>query len=212
MCAFHRTDLPSTNGISDAKSPCNIQPTASSLYLPPFRSIDPLQQSTTHPAQGPEFSAQRPVLALPPIAQSPIHLDGTHDYCGPRVECHVRNQEGSGASGLQTSLLLHASHPSIATSASHRLISAGRNKREVRRRTKTGCRTCRKRRIKVSHQLSGETHVMEQLMCLVQRKSNSCRSWHLTNYSASLARRSHQDWLAFLRQVEKKIIVVVFTH
>lgn len=32
----------------------------------------------------------------------------------------------------------------------NKLLSGGRHKKEVKRRTKTGCLTCRKRRIKVS--------------------------------------------------------------
>lgn len=36
-----------------------------------------------------------------------------------------------------------------------RVLSGGRHKKEIKRRTKTGCLTCRKRRIKVSADFNG---------------------------------------------------------
>ena len=151
MCPFHQTDLPSTNGIADVQPTCNIQTTASSLNLPPLRSIDPLRQFASHPSQGPELSGQGPALGLPPFARSRQHLDGAHQYYGVSPGCHVRSYRDSGAPVAQTNLLPYPSQVPIATPQSHRLMSAGRNKREIKRRTKTGCRTCRKRRIKVRH-------------------------------------------------------------
>ena len=40
-------------------------------------------------------------------------------------------------------------YPLASHSADERIIAGGRNRKEVKRRTKTGCLTCRKRRIKV---------------------------------------------------------------
>lgn len=40
-------------------------------------------------------------------------------------------------------------YPLTSHSADERIIAGGRNRKEVKRRTKTGCLTCRKRRIKV---------------------------------------------------------------
>jgi hypothetical protein len=39
--------------------------------------------------------------------------------------------------------------------ADQRVLSGGRHKKEIKRRTKTGCLTCRKRRIKVSAESNG---------------------------------------------------------
>jgi hypothetical protein len=151
MCSFDQAGLSSTNGEPNVQPASTIPSTTWSLSLPPLRSIDPLRQFASNPAPDSELSARHPPLGLPPIAQYPPQLTGAPPYYGISPRCHLGSYRGSGAPSVQMNLVPHASHVPIAPSESHHLIAGGRNKREVKRRTKTGCRTCRKRRIKVRH-------------------------------------------------------------
>lgn len=51
-----------------------------------------------------------------------------------------------------------------------RVLSGGRHKKEIKRRTKTGCLTCRKRRIKVSTAWIASAHCVSRL-CTLKRAS-----------------------------------------
>ncbi len=114
-----------------------LSPTAShvslpSLSLPPIRSIDPRNPT---PVQAPMASPLPPGVAPaagyftvpgPPqaLAQAPPHLNVTSSPHGQPLRYHLPAPNG-------------------------RMMSGGRNKKEIKRRTKTGCLTCRRRRIKV---------------------------------------------------------------
>jgi hypothetical protein len=117
-----------------AVEPYRASPTGShvslpSLNLPPIRSLDPRQQ------QGPASLGS----PLPPPAAP--------------MGAYYHNQ--------QQSLPPPQQHPNVTSSPHHqplryplpapdgRIMSGGRHKKEIKRRTKTGCLTCRKRRIKV---------------------------------------------------------------
>lgn len=121
-------------------------PTAShvslpSLSLPPLRAIDPRNPTSVQAPMG-----------------SPIPAGGT-----PVANYYV----AAAAAGQAQSLPPPGAHMNI-TSTPHaqglryplpapeggRIMSGGRHKKEIKRRTKTGCLTCRKRRIKVCWQSS----------------------------------------------------------
>ncbi|KAH0542746.1 hypothetical protein FGG08_002885 [Glutinoglossum americanum] len=116
-----------------AVEPYRASPTGShvslpSISLPPIRSLDPRQQ------QGPASLGS----PLPPPAAP--------------MGAYYHNQ--------QQSLPPPQQHPNVTSSPHHqplryplpapdgRIMSGGRHKKEIKRRTKTGCLTCRKRRIK----------------------------------------------------------------
>lgn len=189
--SFHLGRPLSSDG--DSSSARNIQPNTSSLSLPPLRSIDPLvQQFGTHQAQGPGLAAQLPSPNFPPISQYHPPLPG------------ISHHHGSMPSGYPPSNLHEAGTPGgpmdpfpqppsllISPTEVHRALATGRQKKEVKRRTKTGCLTCRKRRIKVSHFSVG-------VQTRWQRSPGvtSCQSygWITIITVLRLTRRRHESW------------------
>ncbi|ERF73492.1 hypothetical protein EPUS_04115 [Endocarpon pusillum Z07020] len=142
--------IPSTKSEPGVQSARDVEPTTASLSLPPLHSIDPLQRFTPHPSQDPGLSKGLPPPGLPPISQyHRPQLPGISQY-------HITSSNpplGHGpATGHPAGQVDGLPHPTtslpIAPSGSHRLLSGGRHKKEVKRRTKTGCMTCRRRRIK----------------------------------------------------------------
>lgn len=71
-----------------------------------------------------------------------------------------------------------------------RQMSGGRHKKEIKRRTKTGCLTCRKRRIKVSAYIHCQLRMMGCCDKVASKNSATVRSEELSeaNSLASLAR------------------------
>jgi hypothetical protein len=119
-------------------SPTGSNVSLPSLSLPPIRTVDGRQQSQQQqqqqhggpPASGPPLpppinQQYYPGHTLPP----PQHMNVTSDP----------NQ--------------HLRYP-LPPPPDGRIMSGGRHKKEIKRRTKTGCLTCRKRRIKVGRLVS----------------------------------------------------------
>ena len=132
----------------------DVEPTTASLSLPPLRSIDPLQRFTAHPSQDAGLSKGLPPPGLPPISQyHHPQLPGISQYHITSSNPRLGHGTATGHPTVQVDCLPHPTSLPIAPSGSHRLLSGGRHKKEVKRRTKTGCLTCRRRRIKVSHLL-----------------------------------------------------------
>jgi hypothetical protein len=116
--------------------PYRQSPTASNMPLPPM-NLPPLRSIDGQP------QPQQPVQQIPqqsgsPIAQSVQQMSG---YYPPPPQ------------GMQPGI---TSQPHLMRyvaaipQGDQRMMSGGRHKKEIKRRTKTGCLTCRKRRIKVS--------------------------------------------------------------
>lgn len=104
---------------------------AISNYLPPMRMTPP---TTSLPA---------PVLPQPSSLQTPHHV-----YFGPPPPPPpITHITSSSHQPLRYAL------PQVPVPPEQRVMSGGRHKKEIKRRTKTGCLTCRKRRIKVSSYL-----------------------------------------------------------
>ncbi len=140
--------IPSTQSDPGVHSARDIEPTIPSLNLPPLRPIDPLQRFTTRPSQAPEL----PPAGLPPINQyHHPQLPGISQYHLTSSSTRFGHRPATRQSPVEINCLPHPSSIPIAPTGSHRLLSGGRHKKEVKRRTKTGCLTCRRRRIKVSH-------------------------------------------------------------
>lgn len=146
--------IPSTKSEAGVQSGRDVEPTTASLSLPPLSSIDPLQRFTSHPSQDPGLSKGLPPPGLPPISQyHRPQLPGISQYHITSSNPPLGHASATGHPAVQVDCLPHPTSLPIAPSGSHRLLSGGRHKKEVKRRTKTGCMTCRRRRIKVSHLL-----------------------------------------------------------
>ncbi|KAF7884393.1 uncharacterized protein EAF02_004729 [Botrytis sinoallii] len=107
-----------------------------SLSLPSMRSLDPLQQQ-----QQQQQAAQHQHMGSPlppPVAQ----------MGGP----YYQNQLPHPSHQHQYPNVTSDPNMRYALPVDSRVMSGGRHKKEIKRRTKTGCLTCRKRRIKCDEQ------------------------------------------------------------
>lgn len=103
-----------------------------SINLPSLRELDnPLQQSS-HAQTLSQVSA-----SLPPPSYYSQHVQQPLQQ-----SMGYSTVPGPGASSA------HMRYP-LPAPTDARMMSGGRHKKEIKRRTKTGCLTCRKRRIKV---------------------------------------------------------------
>ncbi|RDW66275.1 hypothetical protein BP6252_09910 [Coleophoma cylindrospora] len=120
---------------SQQNEPYRASPTGSngSMSLPSMRSLDPLQQQQQQQVQH-HMGSPLP----PPVAQmggGPYYQGGQLPHPG-----HVYPNVTSDPNGQNMRYALPVTES--------RVMSGGRHKKEIKRRTKTGCLTCRKRRIK----------------------------------------------------------------
>ncbi|KAF2842296.1 hypothetical protein M501DRAFT_1008252 [Patellaria atrata CBS 101060] len=121
--------------------PYRGSPTAShtslpSLNLPPIRSIDgqPQGQPPPHHVQPPMGSP-----LPPPVAPMSAYYPPPGSLPPPGHPMHVTSSPHN----------MHMRYPQMPPQGvDQRVMSGGRHKKEIKRRTKTGCLTCRKRRIK----------------------------------------------------------------
>ena len=106
---------------------------ATSVSLPPMRIVPPNATSS-------------PPVTIPPAAGSPLPPQNHHYYVpqNHRLPAHAISHAHLTSSPLHQSLRYPL--PQVPP---ERIMSGGRHKKEIKRRTKTGCLTCRKRRIKV---------------------------------------------------------------
>ncbi|KAL9108875.1 MAG: hypothetical protein Q9227_006406 [Pyrenula ochraceoflavens] len=130
-----------------------------SMHLPPIRSIEP--------RQGQPLQPQTPIQTPYPQVVPP-QMPGYHPHMGPMSPYYPQAPMHPGyvpvqlAPGEQPAMHPASTIPppppgrwpqGLPLPPDHRTgdIARGRNKKEVKRRTKTGCLTCRKRRIKPQH-------------------------------------------------------------
>jgi len=105
-----------------------------SVSLPPLRS--PIEASLPHPM-------------APPI-HSPVYMSGPPPppstyYSNAPILSHIPAMH-SGIPGTPVEVMRYPL-PMMAPNTA--MLGGARHKKEIKRRTKTGCMTCRKRRIKV---------------------------------------------------------------
>ncbi|KAG0649919.1 putative transcriptional regulatory [Hyphodiscus hymeniophilus] len=98
------------------------------MPLPSMRSLDPMQQQQQHMGSP---------LPHPPVAQMGGNYYHSQSQTLPHPYPNVTSDPNGGGNMRYA---LPVSDP--------RVMSGGRHKKEIKRRTKTGCLTCRKRRIK----------------------------------------------------------------
>jgi hypothetical protein len=154
---------------SQSRQPSNAYPSPHSYPSPsmqPTYTYPPPQgQAAQEPYRG---SPQGSNMSLPPLNLPPIRLQD-----GGQAQPPPQPQQGPPSMGSplpppQHPLpqYYHAAHPPPGMAmppgphlqmryqlppqgGDQRILSGGRHKKEIKRRTKTGCLTCRKRRIKV---------------------------------------------------------------
>jgi hypothetical protein len=112
------------------------------LNLPPIR----LQDGQQPPPPQPQQSQQSMGSPLPP----PPH--GMPQYYGHPAHPHPHAPPGQQMMANMGPAQFNAAmrYQLPPQHGDQRVLSGGRHKKEIKRRTKTGCLTCRKRRIKVS--------------------------------------------------------------
>ena len=142
-----------------------------SSYYPPAQFPSPSMAGPYNypPPEGQNNSPSGPNMALPTaLSLPPIHtIDGRPQPPQPPQQQQQQQQgQGQGQPGTQTQMPPVMGHyygqgqpfqPTTDPSQpmrypippDGRVMSGGRHKKEIKRRTKTGCLTCRKRRIKV---------------------------------------------------------------
>lgn len=117
-----------------------------SLNLPPIRAIDsqapppPSQQQPPPPQHPPSQQHQ----AMPPLPPSMPSMSSYY----PPPQAPGMHAPGQPL-GLASPPSIGMRYPLPVQGQDQRIMSGGRHKKEIKRRTKTGCLTCRKRRIKV---------------------------------------------------------------
>ncbi|KAF2094658.1 hypothetical protein NA57DRAFT_79836 [Rhizodiscina lignyota] len=130
--------------------PYRASPTASnvslpSLNLPPIRAIDaqsqPPPQQQHHPPQ--QSAPPAHTQSGSPLPPPPATMSGYYPQQAHGMQNLVQPM------GITSSPQpLGMRYPLPAQGQDQRIMSGGRHKKEIKRRTKTGCLTCRKRRIK----------------------------------------------------------------
>ena len=122
------------NDSSYRASPTGSNVSLPSLNLPPIRTIDgrqhPPQQQSQQPQGGPP--------AMPPGLPPPMNHQFYPGHSLPPPQ-HMN---------ITSDPNQPMRYP-LPPPPDGRIMSGGRHKKEIKRRTKTGCLTCRKRRIKV---------------------------------------------------------------
>ncbi|KAF4633816.1 hypothetical protein G7Y89_g4296 [Cudoniella acicularis] len=143
------TSYPSPNGQYNYPVPPNQQvnepyrasPTGSngSLSLPSMRTLDSVQQQQ-------QAHQHQMASGLPPVAP----MGGPYYHNQGQTLPHPSHQYPNVTSDPTGQNMRYALPVTDA-----RVMSGGRHKKEIKRRTKTGCLTCRKRRIKAkAHELA----------------------------------------------------------
>jgi hypothetical protein len=112
------------------------------LNLPPIRLQDGQQQQPPPQPQQPQQPMGSP-LPPPTHAMPQYYAHQAHPHAPPGQQQMMTNL-GPAQFNAAMRYQLPPHHDN------QRVLSGGRHKKEIKRRTKTGCLTCRKRRIKVS--------------------------------------------------------------
>ncbi|KXT07386.1 hypothetical protein AC578_533 [Pseudocercospora eumusae] len=111
------------------------------VNLPPIHHFPPQQPAMQSQSQPPSYTAPPPPPPPPPQQHPQPYPPPQYQYQNGLPHAMQPGVAGNGQNGLMRIPLPHAQLDS-------RHMSGGRHKKEIKRRTKTGCLTCRKRRIK----------------------------------------------------------------
>lgn len=130
-------------------SPTGSNVSLPSLSLPPIRTVDGRQQSQQQ---------QQQQHGAPPTSGPPLPPPITQQYY-PGHTLPSPQQMNVTSDPTQ-----HLRYP-LPPPPDGRIMSGGRHKKEIKRRTKTGCLTCRKRRIKVGRPVSARSQSEGRMDC-----------------------------------------------
>ncbi|MCJ1388670.1 hypothetical protein MMC18_001519 [Xylographa bjoerkii] len=169
---------PPTSGSGQNAEPYRASPTGShvslpSLNLPPIRNLDGRAPTTPQQQQQQQQQQQPAQASQPPsVTQHQHQHQHQQQHQLQHLQHHVQPTSGQNSMGSPLAPPMGQYYPnpqqSLAPPPPHmsgtsdpnqplryplpatdnRMMSGGRNKKEIKRRTKTGCLTCRKRRIK----------------------------------------------------------------
>lgn len=150
-------------------SPTGSNVSLPSLNLPPIRAIDGQSQPPPPPPQPPYLQQSAPAgqhqtgsPLPPPVANmSGYYPQQTHGM--PNLTQPMGITSSPQAMGMR--------YPLPAQGQDQRIMSGGRHKKEIKRRTKTGCLTCRKRRIKVRDTRYSKSRRQVALRAFLHRRS-----------------------------------------
>lgn len=176
---LHYAPLPHLNQQPISRPPPPTSYPSPSPYSPNMTAYPYPPQSVSQQHQQPQrlgsplYPNTQPPISLPPIRMNPIAtqlppLPSSHEG-SPMPGSPIPQQPMPGAPPPMYAGALPGYYPPPIPQATHHLIqspshnppryrftagqekimSGGRHKKEIKRRTKTGCLTCRKRRIKV---------------------------------------------------------------
>lgn len=133
------------------------------VNLPPIHHFPPQQPAMQ--SQPPSYTAPMSSNGAPPPQHPQPYPPPQYQYQNGVPPAMQAGVAGNGQNGLMRIPLPHAQLDS-------RHMSGGRHKKEIKRRTKTGCMTCRKRRIKVSEYIS--KWCSAALRCYAMRGGRVC--------------------------------------
>jgi hypothetical protein len=165
---------PPTHSANAAPRPVN---------LPPLSSIDPRQQRPSHSPSPAEAQSQVQQQSLPEhIPPCGTLLPSMSQYYGSQL-----NTNGHYVGGPLVPIVVASAgsrFPVAPTSDPNSVISGGRHKKEVKKRTKTGCMTCRKRRIKVGNPKALISSTSNSFSCGIRRlRQEVCFQSHFERMS-----------------------------
>ena len=142
---------PPTSG--QGAEPYRASPTGShvslpSLNLPPIRNIDGRSPTAQQQAQA---AQQSPSLQQQQGQSTGVQSSMGSPLAPPMGQYYQHQQQALPPPQSHMNVTSDPNQPLRypLPATDNRMISGGRNKKEIKRRTKTGCLTCRKRRIKV---------------------------------------------------------------
>lgn len=119
----------------------------------------PAQYPTQHPT--PPLQQHQYDLPPPTLNGAPPMQHAQHQQQQPSTPTHYTyppaQPQNGDANGFPSQM--RYSMPLPPNQMDARQLSGGRHKKEIKRRTKTGCLTCRKRRIKVSMRMHAQCSV-----------------------------------------------------
>ncbi|OTB15773.1 hypothetical protein K445DRAFT_35493, partial [Daldinia sp. EC12] len=116
---------------------------SNAMALPSMRTFDPAQQQVQQQQQQQHMAMAMPVNPVPSVPSMPTQQHMSY-FAQQPVPMTANNPYALPPDALRPQYALPPSGPGN--------VLAGRHKKEIKRRTKTGCLTCRKRRIKCDEQ------------------------------------------------------------
>ena len=142
--------------------PYRASPTGSHISLPSVNTLPPIRNIDTRSPSQPQ---QQNHQASSTAQQAQQQTSGQNPMGSPLPPPPMTQNMTQYYHAQVQSLPPSAQHMNVTSdpnqpvryplpAADNRMMSGGRHKKEIKRRTKTGCLTCRKRRIKVRHSYS----------------------------------------------------------